>query len=80
MVEACGKGDIQFTMTPDNDKPKKVTMRDTLYKPKLTCSLFSVRATVTKGNTVEFDNGSCMIRNKNGIFWEQDHLWINSTT
>ena len=27
MVEVCGKEDIQFTMTLDNDKPKKVTMR-----------------------------------------------------
>ena len=67
MVEACGKGDIQFTMTLNNDKPKRVTMRDTLYVPKLTCSLFSVRATVMKGNTVEFENGSCMIYNRNGM-------------
>ena len=42
-------------------------MRDTLYVPKLTCSLFSVRATVMKGNTVEFENSSCMIYNRNGI-------------
>ena len=27
MVEACGKGDIQFTMTFENDRPKRVTMR-----------------------------------------------------
>ena len=67
MVEASRKGDIQFTMTLDNDKPNRVTMRDTLYVPKLTCSLFSVRATVMKGNTVEFKSGSCTIYNKNGI-------------
>ena len=57
MVEACGKGDIQFTMILDNDNPKRVTMRGTLYVPKLTCSLFLVRATVMKENTVEFKNG-----------------------
>ena len=67
MVETCGKGDIHFTMTLDNDKPKRVTMRDTLYVPKLTCILFSVRATVMKGNTVEFKNSSYMIYNRNGI-------------
>ena len=61
MVEAFGKGGIQFTMTLDNDKPKRVTMRDTLCVLKSTCSLFSVGATVMKGNTVEFENGSCMI-------------------
>ena len=54
MVEACGKGDIQFTMPLDNDKPKRVTMRDTLHVPKLTCSLFSIRATVMTDYTVEF--------------------------
>ena len=69
MVEACGKGDIQFTMPLDNDKPKTVTMRDTLHVPKLTCSLFSIRATcaVMTEYTVEFKNDSFMIYNKNGI-------------
>ena len=67
MVEACGKGDIQFKMILENDRPKTVTMRGTLYVPKLTCSLFSVRATVMKGNTVKFENGSCLIYDKNGI-------------
>ena len=63
----CGKGDIQFIIILDNEKPKRVIMRDTLYVPKLTCSLFSVRATVMKGNAVEFENGSYMIYNRNGI-------------
>ena len=26
MVEACGKGDIQFTITPEKDKSNRVTM------------------------------------------------------
>ena len=67
MVEACGKEDIQFTMVLRNDRSKEVTMRGTLYVPKLTCSLFSVRATVMKGNTVKFENGSCLTCDKNGI-------------
>ena len=67
MVEACGKRDIQFKMILENDRLKTVTMRGTLYVPKLTCSLFSVRATVMKGNTVKFENGSCLIYDKNVI-------------
>ena len=67
MVEACGKGDIQFTMTFEKDRSKRVTMQNALYVPKLTCSLFSVRATVMKGNTVKFENGSCLIYDRNGI-------------
>ena len=67
VVEACGKGDIQFTMTLEKDRSKRVTMRDALYVPKLTCSLFSVRATVMKGNTVKFENGCCLIYDRNEI-------------
>ena len=67
MVGACGKGDIQFTMTLENDRPKRVTMRGALYVLKLTCSLFSVRAAVMKGNTAKFENGSCLIYDKTGI-------------
>ena len=40
-------------------------MQNALYVPKLTCSLFSVRATVMKGNTVKFENGSCLIYDRN---------------
>ena len=57
-VEACGRGDIHFTMTLENGKPRSVTMCNALYIPKLTCNLFSVRATVMKGNTVKFENGN----------------------
>ena len=42
-------------------------MRGALYVPKLTCNLFSVTAIVIKGNTVKFENGSCLIYDKNGI-------------
>ena len=64
MVEAFGKGDIRFTMTLENDRPKTVTMSGTLYVPKLTCSLFSVRATVMKGNTAKFKNGTVQLISK----------------
>ena len=54
-IEAHGKGDIHFTMIFENNLPRKVTMCNALYVPKLTCNLFSVRATVTRGNTVKFE-------------------------
>ena len=34
MVEACGKGNIQFTMVLQNDRSKEVIMRGPLYVPK----------------------------------------------
>ena len=47
--------------------PRKVTMCNVLYVPKLTCNLFSVRATVTMGNTVKFENDSWRIYDRNGL-------------
>ena len=32
---------------------KKAVLYDVLYVPKFTCNLFSVRAAVAKGNTIE---------------------------
>ena len=60
-IEAHGKGDIHFTMILENNLPRKVTMCNALYIPKLTCNLFSVRATVTRGNTVKFEKEICRI-------------------
>ena len=45
---------------------KKAVLYDVLYVPKLTCNLFSVRAVVAKGNTVEFGPKSCCIWDENG--------------
>ena len=67
IVQACWKGDIQFTMVLQNDRSREITMRRALYVPKLTFSLFSVRATVMKGNAVKFENGICLIYDKNRI-------------
>ena len=55
-VEAHGRGNIHFKMILENNMPRKITMCNVLYVPKLTCNLFSVRATVTMGNTVKFEN------------------------
>ena len=47
-------------------KPKKVTMRNALYVPKLAYHLFSVRAAAAMGSIVKFGNTSCWIRDRNG--------------
>ena len=49
-VKALGKGNIQLAMLFKVSSPKRVTMFDVLYVPKLTCNLFLVRAAVSKGN------------------------------
>ena len=64
-VEAFAKGNIHFTMVFRMSKPKKITMHNVLYVPKLACNLFSVRAAAAKGNTVKFGNMSCWIRDRN---------------
>ena len=79
-VEACGRGDIHFTMTLENGKPRSVTMCNALYAPKLTCNLFSVRATVMKGNTVKFKIVAVGFMTEMEYYWEQDYLWTNSIT
>ena len=79
MVDACGKTDIQITMTLEKERSKRVTMQNSLYVPKLTCSLFSVKATVMKGNIVKYENDSCLIDERNGILLGTGHLWTNST-
>jgi len=66
IVEALGRGNIHFTMVFKMSKPKKATMYNALYVPKLACNLFSVKAVATKGNTVKFGNNSCWIHDRNG--------------
>ena len=65
-VEAFAKGNIHFTMVFKMRKPKKVTIHNVLYVPKLACNFFSVRAAASKGNTVKFRDTSCWIRDRNG--------------
>ena len=70
-------------------KPKKATMYNALYVPKLACNLFSVRAAATKENTVKFGNNSCWIRDRNGkllgmgslvdkLYYLEEHAAITS--
>ena len=62
-VEAFGRGNVNLTMVFKISDPKKVTMCNALYVPKLACNLFSVRAAITKGKTVKFGNTRCRDRN-----------------
>lgn len=41
-------------------------MHDDLFVPKLACNLFSVRAAISKGNTVKFGEMKCWIRDTDG--------------
>ena len=65
-VEALGTGDIQIDMTFQVSKQKRCVMRRVLHVPKLTNNLFSVRAAVSKGNTVRFGDEKCWIRDNKG--------------
>ena len=47
-------------------KSRKAVLYDVLYVPKLTCNLFSVRAAVSKGSTIEFGPQKCCIRDEYG--------------
>ena len=53
-------------MTFKVSKQKICVMRRVLYVPKLTSNLFSVRAAVSKGNTVRFGDLNCWIKNRKG--------------
>jgi len=66
IVEALRRGNIYFTIVFKMSKPKKATMYNVLYVPKLPCNLFSVKAAATKGNAVKSGNNSCWIRDGNG--------------
>ena len=65
-VEALGTGDIQVNMTFKVSKQKNCVMSRVLYVPKLTSNLFSVRAAVSKGNIVGFEDLNCWIKNRKG--------------
>ena len=65
-VEAIRKGNIQFTMYFKMRQSKNVTMYNALYVPKLTCNLFSVRATAARGNSVSFGDTQCVVYDRHG--------------
>ena len=65
-VEAIEKGNIQFTMYFKMRQSKNVTMYNALYVPKLTCNLFSVRATAARGNSVSFGDTQCVVCDRHG--------------
>lgn len=66
VVEALGVGNIRLKMLFKMSDPKRAVLYDVLYVPKLACNLFSVRAAVSKGNTVRFEQSKCWIRRRTG--------------
>ena len=66
VVEAVGAGNIQLKMVFKVSRSKPATMYDVLYVPKLSCSLFSVRAAAKRGNQVKFSQEKCWIRDSKG--------------
>jgi len=65
-VDAVGAGNVYLKMSFRVSHPKINIMYGVLYVPKLTCNLFSVRAATAKGNTVNFGQGKCWIRDRQG--------------
>ena len=64
-VSAIGVGKVKVITQLHNGKSVICWMIDVMYVPKLTYNLFSVRAAITKGNTVSFRCKSCCICSKN---------------
>ena len=53
-VEAIGVGNVHLRMLFNVSDPKKATVCQVLYVPKLAYNLFSVRAAAAKGNCIKF--------------------------
>ena len=47
------------------EQAEEMCMRNVLHVPKLACNLFSVRAAVSRGNSVKFGK-QCWIKDSNG--------------
>jgi len=65
VVKALGSGRVQKNMLCLGTEAEKAVLYNVLCVPKLTCNLFSVRATVAKGNAVEFGPNNCCIWDEN---------------
>ena len=66
-VEAVGVGNVPLNVIFDDSKPKKSIIYQVFYVPKLACNLFSIRAAVTRGNTVKFGTTKYWIQDRKGI-------------
>ena len=60
-MKGLGSGRVQMNMPFSGSEAKRAVLYDVQYVPKLTFNLFSIRATVAKGNAVEFDPNDCCI-------------------
>lgn len=78
VVKALGSGSVRVDMLFRATESKKAVLYYVLYVPKLTCNLFSVRAAVAKGNSIEFGPQNVVSGMKMESFVEWDHWLINS--
>ncbi len=65
-VNVVGVGNVLLKMLFQVSQPKINVMYGVLYVPKLACNLFSVKAATATGNTVNFGQGKCWIRDRHG--------------
>ena len=65
-MDVVGIVNVHLKMRFEGSQPKKSIMYKVLYVQQLTCNLFSVRATSSKGNFVKFGHSCCWIRDSNG--------------
>ena len=66
VVKALGSGSVRMNMLFQAMESKRAVLYDILYVPKLIWNLFSVRAAVSKGNSVESGPQKCCIRDRTG--------------
>ena len=75
-IEAVGVGNVHLNLIFHDSKPKKSIMYQVLYVPKLACNLFSIRAAVTRGNTVKFGTTKCWMQDKKALYVVWAHWWV----
>jgi hypothetical protein len=59
-ISALGQGDIKVDL-PLSNKYTTVTLKNTLYTPKMALTLISAHQITTAGFTVQFENDACKI-------------------
>ena len=64
-LTAAAQGTVKLTMKSGHHGTRKCTLHDVLYIPELSYNLLSVSKAVDRGNSVKFEESSCIIRGSN---------------
>ncbi len=75
-VVALGSGSVEMSLFV-NEQATTATLTNVLCVPKLAANLFSVKAIVAKGFTVEFGGDACYVKNPSGHVLAVGHLGRN---